>query len=196
MKRKISMLTVLISGLFCGILGAQAPESVGELGSPDRIFFTGQKTFSEQQLRDAVNVNLEMMVAGHPKAELASFLTHTTKSIVAGYRQTGFPDAVVQSKYESARSAVVVSINEGPRYLKGDIEIDGAITIPVDRVRDYLTRRRPKKPVESTVAAEPPKQVTVTGNVEQSSDETEDPIWEIGKPVPFSEIGFRLASSR
>ena len=194
MNRTIVHLALLVC-VVCRNANAEPPFLVGELGTPERIIFVGSTTFSQKQLRDGVEENFDSIVAGHPAATLSSFLKVIKAQVEAGFQNCGFPDVVVQSKYDESQSAIVVSIDEGIRCRRGAIEIEGAIKLPVDRIRDFLTRwnskREPKLPFVQDDTTTTGNNVTAFTKIEKSDEKAEEkeyPIWEVGKPVSFSEL--------
>ncbi len=184
MDRGLGVVLVLVCALATRNAVAEVPKLVGDLGGSQQLLFVGQKTFTEQELRDGVGSNLELNVAGHPHAELGSFLKTLRKNVHDGYLHAGFPHARVDVEYDETRSAVVVTIDEGSRYSSGDIEIDGAVMIPKERISDYLTSRRPKRSrqydSEKRLAPEPPY------TTEISRSENSKPLWHVGQPASFS----------
>ncbi len=147
-------------------IAAADPATVGELGDPDRIQFAGNESFDSQQLRSALGFNMDILLAGHPdtpRDELLSLLEHKVRD---GYRHLGFAEATVTARFDATRPAIVVTIDEGARSVCGQIEITGATTIPVERLKTRLTSPR----VEQT---QPPK--------------SHPALWRVGKPASFAD---------
>jgi hypothetical protein len=77
-----------------------APERVGNLGEPARLSIEGGLTFTEGDIRRALQSDLDYLVAAHPDASLSECLAAVEKRIRAGYRDCGFPDVAVQARFD------------------------------------------------------------------------------------------------
>src|ERR1017187_1271755 len=77
-----------------------APERVGNLGAPARLSIEGGLTFTEGDIRRALQSDLDYLVAAHPEASLSECLAALEKRIRVGYRYCGFPDVAVQARFD------------------------------------------------------------------------------------------------
>lgn len=164
---------------------ARLPEFVGDLGAAERIVFKGQQAFTEQQLRTAVAGNLELIYAGHPRADFGSYLKLINKQLMSGYLHAGYPNALVQTNYDRVRGVIVVTIDEGARYRAGSIDIEGAVTIDADQIRRYLTEWQ--NPSENQSARKSLAQQTPPNNIPGQDFHRDGPVWRVDQPAPFSE---------
>ena len=147
-------------------IAAADPAAVGELGDPDRIQFVGNATFDSKQLRSALGFNMDILLAGHPETPLDDLLSLLEHKVRDGYRHLGFAEATVTARFDQTRPAIVVTIEEGVRSVCGKIDITGATTIDVERLRARLTSPR----LEQT---QPPK--------------SHQALWRVGKPASFAD---------
>lgn len=167
--------------LFCSIVllltatAIAAPDTVGELGDLDSVQFVGNDTFSSKQIRAALGLNLDVLLAGHPAAPFGELLRILDEKVTDGYRHLGFAEVEVSVRLDEQRSVVIVSIVEGRRYLAGKVEITGGSTIPIDRLTARITSPQPDKSVSSApeLAAILPR--------------TQKAIWPVGKPASFAD---------
>lgn len=155
---------------------AAEPKNVGNLGDPERIQFIGNENIESRDLRSALGFDIDVLVAGHPDAPLKELLQLLETRLRDGYHHSGFADVTTSAKYVEQRHGIVVTIVEGRRYQAGEIEITGAKSIPVARLKKLMVSSSP----EQTTA--------------KNSNEKRDfapplpakPIWQKGKPASFS----------
>ena len=167
---------------------APPPETVADRGNLEQLVLEGNKTFPSKAIQEELIGDFDLMVAAHPAAPWAGFLAMLERKIVAGYRNCGFPAVRVEVRPDRSSGKLLVHIDEGPRYLAGDVKIVGASTLPVGPLADRLT-----KPYLSKEALE-------GGKTDGNSDSTKrgavmkdpggesalkDPVWEAGKPAHF-----------
>ena len=144
---------------------AAVPDLVGEHGDPDRIQFVGNETFDAKGLRSALRYDVDLLLAGHPKADAKAFRRLLEQRLAEGYLNSGFPYPQVTVHFDEERPAVVATIVEGPRYKCGDVEVVGAKSIPVARFVESL--------LNPTSDPWPPHA-------------TSEKTWRRGKPASFS----------
>jgi hypothetical protein len=98
---------------------------IHELSDPKRLEFEGVKLFPEKQLRIALALDLKYQVAARPSNRTGDFLDTLEKRLREGYLRSGCPDAVVAAMRDGRREAVVVRVDEGPRFRMGKIRVTG-----------------------------------------------------------------------
>jgi len=111
-----------------------AAEKVGLLGEPEALVFTGNSTFSARAIREGLEGDDAFHLAAHPEAPLGEFMETTRQAIVRGYRGLGFPDATVSAQANRARQRLEVAIVEGPRFVCGDVHVQGAGQVSRDDI--------------------------------------------------------------
>jgi hypothetical protein len=146
----------------------EEPGVVGDLGEPSYFIFRGAATFSPEALAGALESNVKFLLASRPQAPFGKFLSTLQQLMLRGYRHSGFADARIDIKLNQRANAVEVVVDEGPRYIAGDVEIVGAKVLPVEAVL-----RRLMEPSS--------EQVDATG----AATEPQEPIWKKGKPAAF-----------
>src|SRR5664279_2274048 len=102
-----------------------APGRVGDLGDPARLSIEGAQTFTEGDIRRALGSDLDYLVAAHPEATLSECLTALEDRVRAGYRDCGFPDVVVQARFDLPARRIVAKVTEGPRFRCGALQVTG-----------------------------------------------------------------------
>lgn len=123
---------------------AQAPKAepllVDDRGFISRVEFDGNEAFSDGVLRRALAIDMTVLLASHPAAELSGYLAAISKQLTAGYRHEGFPDATAEAAVapHAAGGPVVVHIHEGRRYVMGDIRIEGTRELSPEKLRNKL----------------------------------------------------------
>lgn len=127
--------------LFAQTVLADSP-TVGDLGDIDRIQFVGNETFGSAELRSALGFDLDVLAAGHPQASLDHLLKLVESRVLDGYLHMGFPEATVSAECDERRPAIVVTIQEGPRFRCGKMEFAGADTVDVKRLQTLLKKSK------------------------------------------------------
>ena len=164
MRIPTAIVVVLQFLLLAGISHA-GPATVGNLGETTRFQFSGNETFSSNQIRSELGANLDVLLACHPDAPRDELLNVIQQRVRDGYLQSGFADVKVAVRLTDNGSTVLITIHEGPRYRCSDIEIVGATTLQVGRLRTLLTSTR----LESTTPVK-----------------FSEILWKVGTPASFS----------
>lgn len=115
----------------------EAPR-VGDLGDPSRLVIEGAKSFTADEIREALGGDLAVVAASAADAPLADLQTIIAKKLAAGYQCAGFPQAAVDVKVVDGKLRALVG--EGDRYLAGDVQITGCQKIDAGRIRQALTQ--------------------------------------------------------
>ena len=158
---------------------AALPQAVGTRGDLEQLVLEGNTTFSTSAIRATLTWDFDVLLARHPAPPWMEFLAVIERKIVAGYFNSGFPGVRVEVRPDAMKGRLVVHVDEGPRYLAGDVKIMGARTLSLKLLAERLT-----KPYWSKEALESGKG--------DGQSKREDPVWEAGKPAyfpPRSEAG-------
>jgi parvulin-like peptidyl-prolyl isomerase len=142
-----------------------APNRIGNLGEPAQVSIEGTQIFTDGEIRGALGRDLDYLIAAHPEATLSECLTAVEQRIRAGYRDCGFPNVVVQARYDLPAGRIVVKINEGPRFRCGALQVTGLKSISAAE----FTRRFAEKLVP-----------------ESDPGTTYPGIWKTGVPASFT----------
>ena len=115
---------ILVAAALVG--AAAAPRAtVGDLGSPECISFTGTSSFSPRVLRKAVGAAPEFLLAAHPSAPREELVETVRRAVERGYRNEGFPDVRVAVTPAADGRTLRAEVREGPRVRRGEIRVEG-----------------------------------------------------------------------
>ena len=112
---------------------------VGGLGVTAVIEITGNKTFPTGDIRFALAGSYEYLMAAHPSAPFNDYASTVQTLILRGYRDAGFRDARVSAVPSENGAKLLVQVEEGQRFVKGEIRIVGAKAIPAGELIATLT---------------------------------------------------------
>ena len=157
-----------------------APPTAGELASTARLELTGQRQFPAEQLKRALDDDLEFLLAADPSTPLDEYLSVLKARLRAGYERAGFPEIEIEAGVDLARRCVAVSISEGRRYLAGPVRLLGASSVAEAAISRWLTTSHPAPVAEQRTGWE------VADGLRISDAFGEEPIWEPGKPARFN----------
>lgn len=137
---------VAVLALLTGMIGHAAANGprVGALGDPDRLRIVESHSFSAPEIRRRLYDDLTVAAAACPDMQLAALLDILGRQAVEGYHCCGFPDIRAQARVE--RGGVVLQIDEGPRFLAGEVVVTGARAIDAGRLIAELTASEPQDP--------------------------------------------------
>lgn len=148
--------------------------------------FVGNEAFSEQELKDALLRDGEFTLALRPSTLRTIFCHTLTAGIAAGYAQEGFPDAKVTVSLTDDTNHVIVKIDEGTRFMAGDINIIGAQTIPSQLIRNSLVMDLFKdQNLPWNMLGETADAWRMTSKDRLFEDEP--PLWDRGTPINFTD---------
>lgn len=142
---------------------------VGPLGDPNRLVIEGARTFPAADIRRELFNDLDVAAAACSDMPLEPFLNAIARQAAEGYRGCGFVDAQTRAWVEGG--AVILAIEEGPRFLTGDIVVTGARAIDVGRLIEELS-----SPSE-------PEGRPVNPRLQRRATPKKGLHWEAGEPV-------------
>lgn len=180
MRRIVNLFIWLaLSPLVLATAWADAP-LVGDMGASDRLDITGARFVGPERLRDALDRDLDFLLAADPATSLDEYLAVVSRRLVAGYHRAGFAQAAVTARADLQTRRVTVVVDEGPRYLAGAVRLIG---------------RAPVRPEELTrwLAAPPRAAADHQRTIWRLSDGTiisdslaEQPLWSPRGPARFN----------
>jgi ankyrin repeat protein len=180
---------------------------VGEAGDPDRIVFEGLQTFTPAQIRRALAIKPGYLLAAHPQANMAAFLSELKTLIESGYQAAGFPDACAEVRYDEPAFTVRVKVVEGPRFRAGKVRVAGPKIIEVEGLVNWFTTPVATPKAFGTLMsaatgkekkdASPDQEWSTSVNLEMNprpgaqdmpgkAVRPDDPLWVPGDPANFS----------
>ena len=129
------------------IAGSSEPLQVEDRGQPGKLRFEGLAAFTSEQLADALESDVEFLLAGEPRAGFASMLRTLEERLVRGYQHAGFAHAKVSASWDEDAQRVVVRVTEGPRFRTGPVKIVGAQRADAQQLAAWITAKSlPEKP--------------------------------------------------
>ena len=165
---------------------------VGVWSDSKRVEFTGNKTFTAQQLRFALLSDVSYLLASHPLSPLTSLLPTLETRLTEGYRSAGFSEPQVRATLDETNQRMRVIITEGPRYLSGDIKIIGAVSVPASN----LVRRLTETWVPGSSSEGDQRYAGTYLNSAGQKVEKQERLWKPGKPAHFNEAFLQAITDR
>ena len=168
----------------CGPVRSQ--DLVGKCGDAWRWQITGAAQVGEDQVRRAVGKDLHAQLACHPLAPRSELADAIAGKVRAALQQAGYGEARAKATLDLQAERLCLEIHEGPRYVRGEVRIEGGEAIPTKDLHERLTR--PYPPAEATrpqFAQDGPAQVMRWLNRNGKQLALEAAVWEAGKPAPL-----------
>jgi tetratricopeptide (TPR) repeat protein len=148
---------------------AKAPSGgalVGDRGRKESLEFEGNKTFTREQILRGISLSLDFQTGSRPNSPFPDFAALLKRLVRLGYQRAGFGDVDVEVT-EVDPKRVRIRVNEGPRYLCGEIILSG-----VPSMTNGTVQRKITEAFQPNVA--PPIPFSPDG-------------WRRGKPAPMDE---------
>jgi hypothetical protein len=186
----------LLLGVFFFLSGTptwaaeQDQEKVGFRGNPAQLLFEGLEAYTPDEIRNGLGQSFDYRMAAHRAGPLDRFVATLRELILAGYMDGGFPDALIEAAVSGETGRITITVNEGPRYLCGGVALLGGRTLSGEALTERLTRA----PSLPTTAA--PFVRDESGNREGFESLPTPPIWDRGKPAPFSGLSRQRLKER
>jgi hypothetical protein len=156
---------------------------IHELSDPKRLAFEGAHMFSEEQLRLALAHDLKFQAAARPSNKTVEFLDVLQKRLREGYLRSGCPDVTVVAMCDGRREAVVVRIDEGPRFRMGEIRVTGQKRLDAAALAARLTEKLQPRAWRFRRSDAPVREKS--DDVHNDADDEQVACWEPGEPVDF-----------
>jgi hypothetical protein len=178
----ISVQLLIICGCFANITNADDGSSqlVGSFADPNHLIFTGESPFTDKQIHDAVQGDLQLQIASSPSAKLSDYLSILDTRLRDGFHRAGYHHPLIKVNAEPATGNVVVDLDLGKRWKCGKVVILDAKTVPVDELIKRLTEPTTRPFFDTTVSDD-----EISVSEQPGSDDSNDPQWVPGKPAPF-----------
>jgi hypothetical protein len=171
--------------------GQSQPVPVGTFCDSRNLDVRGAKTFTPEEIRQALFRNQTVRFAETPSADLDAYIRTLKRAVEAGYGQAGFPDTKVEVKptvdLQSGKRGLRIDVDEGKRFTAGGIEIRHAKTISAERLRTRLQSAH--YPPTATLKSYLTKNGETTEQWVDSNGkdvEKSPALWNPGKPVAFA----------
>ncbi len=162
MLRRILVCTAYL--VMCAAPGSPEPlpAFVGPYGDIRTIAFTGNHTFSGEEIIRALRFTPALLLASHPRTPMGEYIDYLKRHIERGYLNAGFPETTVAAQPDGARGLMQVTIEEGRRLTAGPVLVEGNRAIATAEIVKALTEPRIKPATED------------------EKEETLDPLWTPG----------------
>jgi len=174
----------LLCELIFGVAPARAddelPELVGSFGDPAHLVFKGNSPFTDAQMHQAVQGDLQLQVASCPSAKLVDYLSALDTRLREGFHRAGYYRPLIKVDAEPATNKIVVSLDLGERWKCGKVVVRGASTLSVAELSKRLTQPV-SPPFFETVLSD--DQISVS--CQPGSTDSVDAQWVPGDPAPF-----------
>ena len=183
----LSIIRIMLLGLLLGAAAAGAApppaeqvQRVGKYGAPRSFKFEGCQAFPAADVAAALERNLDVQLRSSPSAPLGAYLNVVRDAIRAGYMAEGYLLAQVTAVKDAKLDAVVVTVSEGARFTCGAIRVNGAKTLPVEKMIAKLTSERPVGVFPEDFSV---RQGVFRLGVDNKLNDPERPNWRPGEPV-------------
>lgn len=176
---------LLCSSLLLGAAArAGAQGLVGDWGDPQKIVINGARQWPAEDVRRELVSDLETIIAAHPASPLANYPQLLADRVRDGYLKGGFALANVSVRLDPQAQQVIVSIDEGPRYLAGDIRVNGPPGCDAAHIAAWLTAVQ-AKPGARMIGFKERGDESSPQWVDKNNQRIhpDKPVWEPGKPV-------------
>jgi hypothetical protein len=169
----------------------QKPQpQVGDWGDPARLVIEGNKTFKTDDIRNALFQNFDVLEDGHPLAPLEDYRHTLMLKTASGYLRAGFAHVKVDVRFDEATQHVVLTIDEGPRFVCGNIAVRGTFSFPPAQIENWLTTEQPPAGTVLTGFSGPSdKQVPQWADTSGQAVKLQPPTWLRGQSMRFDESG-------
>jgi len=180
-------------------VAAAAP--LGSLGEPDRLVVRGVREIDAEQLRRPLVDDPDIVWLSRPHASRSIYVDAVVRKATLALHHAGFARAAVKGDVESSDGVerLVLTVEEGPRFAAGAIEVKGLPDDVAARLVRFLSEPQPPAdavplPIEPTAGA--------AGDAARADDQRGDdaariewitavgrladrerPAWEPGKPA-------------
>ncbi len=157
--------------------------TVGSLADPANLIFKGDCPFPDSDLRFVMVTDLQTQLAADPTATLQNYFDTLDRRLRAGFRHAGYFRPGVNIEPDPNSKKILVSLDLGTRYRCGDIKIEGAKTVPVDRLIKRLTQMPAQPFFNSKIDHN-----FVSVDMNQGPRQSIQPAWTSGDPAPFEDF--------
>jgi TPR repeat protein len=161
---------------------------VGDYYDVHRFVFEGAKTFPPEALRQVLRRTRDFFDVSNPLAPQDTYLETIQRRLLLGYHHCGFPEARIEARVDARAGRVVVTVEEGPRYVCGGIKVSGAKEVPATVILERLTTTNaPTGAVERAFDFQDKAPATnpLTQALADQAD-SEEALWVEGNPAGFS----------
>jgi ankyrin repeat protein len=170
-----------------GIVELLTPR-VGDFYDVQRFMFEGAKTFTPQTLREALRDTRDFFEVSHPSAPQDAYLENLQRKLLLGYQHHGFPEARIEARADARAGRVVVTVEEGSRYVCAGIKVSGVREVPATVIIERLTSSQASTQAVQRTFDFQDKAPATNPLTRALADEAapDGASWIKGEPAPFS----------
>ena len=164
-----------------------------EFSDPATWKFEGVTSFSIPQMKSAITGSIDFLKASFPNSSDDDLAAAIQAAVVRGYHNRGFANVRVSAQIDRQRKLLNVRVDEGSKFLAGDVQIVGAKQISIERLVHWCQREQPVEQADIPLRVNDKNQVTQLRNREGRLDEPTadklaaykpevkyDPVWQTG----------------
>ena len=167
---------------------AEEPEPVDQFGDLSCMIIQGLDSFDVDQAKRAMNDDVQVVLAAHPRAPLAGLAPVLQQRLLAGLLAAGRAEAEVAVTVNRDKMCMQAVVREGPVYECDEIRVAGADDFPVSDLVKRLTEPYPPgKAVKPKFLVGDSQQIVAWLDREGKQVDLEPAPWEPGKPAPLAE---------
>lgn len=178
--RRTPIYLAIVGFILLPTAARSAPPPVGDMAAVDRLDIVGSQFASPERLKQALDHDLEFLLACDPAAPLDEFLAVVARRLAAGYHRAAFAKARVDARPNLQTRRIAIRIDEGPRYRAGEVRLVGAAPLSAGDLLAWL-RAPPAAASEELRIHWQPQQ-----GLDAGDSLNEKPIWLPGEAARIS----------
>ena len=184
---KNSLIAIIGWLILTGVLiASDRPVLVGEYGNFELYELMGNDTFSNEEVRDALEKDLTLIPYSRTDRSFDELCTAIKEEISIGYLTNGFPDAQVEVDWDAQIGRPIIRIEEGERFQQGEVVVLGVEAEIENAIRQWLTESMPPLNAISTLPPGVEDEAKAYWHDEQGKIvKLHEPIWVSGEYAVF-----------
>ncbi len=155
----------------------------------DRIEFRGVQAYTPEQIQGALRIDATFTCASRLAETTDQLAALLRERLLEGYRVAGFGNVQITATTRSNADgpAIIVDIEEGPRFTAGTVHVSGASDHITALVRRRLTEPWRMPAAEDNTGDEPRQSEFVQFEPAESEADWEEALWQYGKRIALHE---------
>jgi len=178
--------SVLVCALVLGDLinGDECLDASHQWAKVEHLTIVGSMAFSAEDITKNLTNDFSVMEASRSAVTVEEYASYLCKRVVDGYRYAGFAEAKASASTNRKRQDIVIHVQEGKQFKRGEIRLTGCKLIPVEKVVNALTESSGPSGTRAQKTSTPQGKPIVRW-VDQDENEVlpNEPIWPLGTPA-------------
>ena len=170
-------------------------QKVGALAGPGHLVIQGASAVRADLIEFHLRHHASVQIAGQPGSPLADYLDVLQRQTKRGYQAVGFPDAKVEVRVQEETTTVVIAIEEGRRYVKGNVQVMGVSPDLERYIVERLTTAGERSILESHEQVIR-KEKLVTSKLGDCRRDWERAWWKAGENASFDDVTMEQGRDR